>query len=428
MIRVMCPHCRRTYRTMTEGMGKTAVCTKCGQTFRIGQARPPFEWQPSSLAEDSWIGVAPPEEPKVELRHCILCEAPMKPGEIRCPACGANQVTGTVTRRSRAPADLDASWWSALPIGRIVAGLLLVAVLAGVYFGIRAMFVSAAESGVEIAQQRIIARAARHLAEGGDEYSLGDQPEFVGRVTDENLPRFLKMLGAGDPMIRRAAGPLIACGTVTRLEPILALTEATETAEGALAVLRAMGPRRLLRLCAHQDPQVSREAVRALGLTLNIRFSQQEAADLAAAATEDDRIALIGRHVRPWPRATGDFGVRIDGQDAPLTVRVEQIGPLFLMRVGRREFVSSYDRERTFAIPVAEWCAATGPAVDAAEVRRLMRGTVTLLSPFGEGWSGTITLTMQEPVTGTLPGFLPVAPPRQGETISGILIELTRSD
>ncbi len=428
MIRVMCPHCQRTYRTMTEGMGKTAVCSKCRQSFRIGEARPPFEWQPSSLAEDSWVGVAPPEEPRVELRHCILCEAPMKPGEIRCPACGANQVTGTVTRRSRPAAQPDTPWWAALPIGRIVAGLLFAAVLAGVYFGIKAMFVSAAESGVEIAQQRIIARAARHLAEGGDEYSLGDQSEFAGRVTDENLPRFLKMLTAGDPLIRRAAGPLIACGTVTRLGPILALTAETETAEGAREVLRGLGPRRLLRLSGHQDPQVRQEAVRALGVALNIRFSEQELAELAAAGSESERIAMIQRHVRPWPRATGEFGVRIDGQEAPLTVRVEQIGPLFLLRVGRREFVSSYDMERTFAIPVAEWCAATGPAVDAVEVRKLIRGTISLVSPFGEGWSGTITLTVQQPVTGTLPGFLPVAPPPRGETLSGIPIELHRPE
>ena len=56
MIRVACPHCQRTFRTTTEAMGVTAVCSGCHQSFRIGEARPPFTWKPTSLAEDSWIG------------------------------------------------------------------------------------------------------------------------------------------------------------------------------------------------------------------------------------------------------------------------------------------------------------------------------------------------------------------------------------
>ena len=62
MIRVQCPHCERRYRTVTEVMGKPAVCSKCKQTFRIGESRPPFQWKPTDLAEASWIGVQPPEE------------------------------------------------------------------------------------------------------------------------------------------------------------------------------------------------------------------------------------------------------------------------------------------------------------------------------------------------------------------------------
>ena len=38
MIRVACPHCQRTFRTMTEGMGQTAVCSGCHESFRIGSA------------------------------------------------------------------------------------------------------------------------------------------------------------------------------------------------------------------------------------------------------------------------------------------------------------------------------------------------------------------------------------------------------
>ena len=56
MIRVQCPYCQRRYRTMTEAMGKTAVCTGCNESFRIGEQRVPFQWKDTDLSEDSWIG------------------------------------------------------------------------------------------------------------------------------------------------------------------------------------------------------------------------------------------------------------------------------------------------------------------------------------------------------------------------------------
>ena len=97
VIRVLCPHCKRRYRTITEVMGREAVCHNCHVTFIIGQERPPFQWKQTDLAEDSWIGYVPPEKPE-EIKHCIMCDAPLPSGSVRCPACGANQVTGIVHR------------------------------------------------------------------------------------------------------------------------------------------------------------------------------------------------------------------------------------------------------------------------------------------------------------------------------------------
>jgi len=74
--------------------------------LKIGESRPPFEWKSTELAEDSWVGVEAPAE-KVERKHCIMCDAPLRPGEIRCPECGANQVTGLVQRRKPKTEDRD---------------------------------------------------------------------------------------------------------------------------------------------------------------------------------------------------------------------------------------------------------------------------------------------------------------------------------
>lgn len=64
MIRVLCPYCQRRYRTERSAFGVMAVCSACHRAFPIGQKLAPFEWQPTDLAEDSWIGVKPPEEKK----------------------------------------------------------------------------------------------------------------------------------------------------------------------------------------------------------------------------------------------------------------------------------------------------------------------------------------------------------------------------
>ena len=89
----------------------------------------------------------------------------------------------------------------------------------------------------------------------------------------------------------------------------------------------------------------------------------------------------------------------MNDRPAPFTVTVEQIGRTFHLQAGIGEFVSAADHERTFTIPVERWCAATGMAVDAHEVRNWMTGSITLTSPLGVGWEGTARLTSKRRLT-----------------------------
>jgi len=235
VIRVQCPHCERRYRTVTEAMGKPAVCSKCKQTFRIGESRPPFQWKQTDLAEDSWIGVQPPEE-REELRHCFMCDAPMQPGDVRCPDCGANQITGVVHRsRFDAATQAKPSFWTRIPIRWIITACVVAALGAVAYWVVSSMSKSAAEIGSELADQRLVQRAAKYLRENVDTYDF--PAAFGGRINDENLPRFLKMLSAGDPDIRQAVILLIGHGRIRDLGPIVTQARAPGIDGNALKIL-----------------------------------------------------------------------------------------------------------------------------------------------------------------------------------------------
>lgn len=414
MIRVACPHCGRTYRTMTEGMGKTAVCTKCRQSFRIGQARPKFTWRQTDLGEDSWIGVVPPEE-KQELKHCIICDAPLAEGSVRCPACGANQVTGVVHRRRTQASPGKVPIWSMIPVRLILVVVALVLVGAGVYRAVRAISESAATTSEQLVHQTILKRAVAHLRQGGDEHSF--PREFSGEVTDDNLPSFVKMLSAGEADTRRAAALLIACGNVTQLRPILDRARDDANGSGVDQALEAIGSRRLVELSGHEDRQVRQAAAEALCRLSRLEPDEETISRLADATPVADKIRRLNTLCRPWPQAVGTFVVVIAEAKSPFTVTIEQIGRTFYMQVRSTEFRSFPTERRTFHIPIEQWCAATGSAVDVGAVRRLMSGSITLASPLGASWRGTVTLTMRGEVPALLPGFLPFEPPRRGDTI-----------
>jgi len=395
-------------------MGKTAVCTKCRQAFRIGESRPAFEWKPTDLGEDSWIGVAPPEEKK-EIRHCIICDAALGDDAVRCPACGANQVTGVVRRPRREPAGSGKSVLLVIPVRLIVIAVVLALVGAGVYRGIRALSESAAKTGEQLVHQALAGRAAAHLREGGDAYTFADQ--FTGQVSDENLVDFVTMLSAGDPDIRRAATLLIGCGNVTQLEPILALAHARDSAPRALAVLEAIGPRRLVQLSGHADAQVRQSAATALCLLFNLEREDETVNSLAEAVPFAQKVRALNGLCRPWPQAVGPFIVIIDETKSDFLVDIEQIGRTFYLRAGSIQFRSSSSEQRTFRIPIERWCAATGPAVDVAAARRLLGGSITLVSPVGASWEGTVRVIAKRRLTGRLPGFLPIDPPTTAAAI-----------
>lgn len=417
MIRVACPHCQRTFRTMTEGMGLTAVCSGCGKSFKIGCARPPFTWKPTSLAEDSWIGVSPPEERK-EIKHCIMCDAPLEDDAIRCLACGANQITGLVHKSRYRPAEnIKVPLWALLPIKPVLVVLVVVGVGAGILWAVQKMFSAAVEEGVEMAQERIIRAAAQHYAGGmePDEFAA----KYGGRIDDRNLPRALEMLNAGDPMIRAAAAPLIACGNVTQVQPIVDKVRSDDQTEaaGALRILEAIGPKRLVELSCNDDEELRGPAAEALCLLFEINTDEQTLAALSTAGSADEKIEQLNRLCRPRPLAVGYFAIRIEDQVAPDPARVEQIGRAFYLHLGSATFVTDFEADRTFNIPVDRWCAATGIAVDVKEVRRWVTGTITLASPFGTGWRGEARVKAVQSLDGPPPGFLPVGPLDRNEVI-----------
>jgi hypothetical protein len=411
-------------------MGVTAVCTGCRQTFRIGSARPPFTWKPTSLAEDSWIGVSPPEEKK-EIKHCIICDAPLDEGAVRCLACGAKQITGLVHKsRHQTVKDVKIPIWALLPIKPVLAVLAVVLVGAGIFLAIQKMFSAAVQEGVEMAQVRVIRAAAQPYAAGmdPDEFAV----TYAGRVDDRNLPRALEMLNAGDPMIRAAAAPLIACGNVTQVEPIVTKARSDDDAEaaGAVRVLHAIGPRRLVELSCEKDEQLRGPAAEALCLLFRLNADEQTLAALSAAGTAAEKIELLNRLCRPRPLAVGRFAIHIEDhtrdapsdsavgagerassppvQTAPMLAVIEQLGRTFYLKLGHTTFVSDFNAERTFTIPVEKWCAATGVAVDPKEVRNWISGTITLSSPLGSGWQGEARVKALQKLASPPPGFLPV--------------------
>ena len=426
MIRVLCPHCKRRYRTVTEAMGRQAVCHNCHITFEIGQERPPFQWKQTDLAEDSWIGVAPPEA-REELKHCVMCDAPLEPGAVRCPACGANQVTGLVHRGRRQPkGDERASVLQMIPWRLLIAiaGVGLVAYVT--YLGISAVHRSATVVGEDLVDQNLVNKAVRFLQESGDEYDFAR--EFAGQVNDENLPRLMSRLGARDPQIRRAAVRLIGHGRYTQIGRLVAEAESGGPVSPAREVLAVMGARRLVELSCDSDEGVRQSAAKGLVLLFNPPNGEATLSELASLTTPEAKTAVLNQLCRPWPQAVGYFRAVANEQICTAKVLVEQVGRTFYVRVGAMEFRSPAGGARSFEIPIEHWCAATGQAVDVAGLRKLIAGLVALESPSGDGWAGTIRLTVKQELAADLPGFLPFTLPERGQTVEvPIRLERIRS-
>lgn len=422
MIRIACPHCQRRYRTQTEGMGKTAVCTGCHQTFRIGQVRLPFEWKQVDLGEDSWIGVEAPKEKK-ELRNCIICQAPMDGVSVVCPECGANQVTGVARRPQPRPAEVKPPFWSFLPLRLIAAVAALAAIGLGGYFSCRAVTRTAVESGEKAAHMATARQAADRLGKTGDESVVA--AEFSGRVDDQNLPLFLDMLSAERGDIRRAALLLIGCGNVTNIQPLLDLAKTTDAPNEGLMVLEAIGPRRLATLSNHEKPEVRQGAAKALCLLSGLKAEPKTLDHLAEATSLADKITRLNELSRPYPAATGRFSVSINETEAPFAVGIEQVGAWFYLRVGQAEFHTAPGLQRTFEIPIERWCVATGVALDTTAIRRMLAGSIQLVSPVGASWRGRLTVTAKTRLDPPLPGFLPITPPAVGQTTEAEIV-LTR--
>lgn len=412
MIRVQCPYCQRRFRTMTEAMGKTAVCTGCNESFRIGEQRVPFQWKETDLSEDSWIGVPAPKEKK-EHKQCFMCNAPMEPGMVRCPECGANQVTGVV-QKTRTVEDAEAapSLWSRLPTRRLAVVIALLALGAGVYGVFSWTRGSANRMADQMADERLVARAAGMIAGGSDEFELAAQ--FTGRVTDENLDRFVGMLTARDENRRRAVVALIGCGQFRRIEPILKAADTEATAAAGRRALELIGPRRLVDMSCDATESVRKTAALALCRISDLKPEETTLAKLSAQGTAADKISILNQLCRSWPQAAGLFQVVVGEERSPFLVQVTQIGRTFYLHTDRAEFVTVPGRQRCFEMSIEQWCAATGSAVDVTAVRQMLAGSVVLSSPLGVGWEGTIQLRAKQTLTERLPGFLPIEPPRKG--------------
>lgn len=396
-------------------MGRTVVCTGCDDSFRVGEARPPFEWKPTQLAEDSWIGVSPPEEKK-EIPHCINCDAPLEPGSVTCLACGMNQVTGTMHRRTvRDTQERTSSFWSAIPM-RMALSVVVVGALAGIAFWIvHAITRSAEGMGEDLKVQGVVMRAAKFLRDGNDAAAFARQ--FGGEVTDENLPRYMDRLSARDPTIRSAAVMLIGAGSVTNLAPILALAKDDATPEqktDAHDVLDAIGARRLVQLASGDNESTRRLAARALCIVADLRPEEATLARLAAAESVTQKLRTLNDICGAWPQATGPYVVVIGDVASSFRVTIQQVGHDFYMQAGTREFRSSPVDRIVFEIPLAEWCAATSPQGRLAEYQALLTGSMILIYSDRTSWGGTVRGAVHRALTGPLPGFLPVEVPPTG--------------
>ncbi len=417
VVRVQCPHCRRTYRTELEAFGRTAVCTKCNAAFRIGDSRPPFQFKPTGLAEDSWIGVEVPEQ-KPEARHCIHCDALLEPGGATCPACGINQVTGVrerpAVRPSSEPVEIPLS--SRIPVRAILVFVLAIGAAFGLYRGFRALTRSVDTIGDELTDRTLVAQAARYLRDRHEGALLPDA--YAGRVTDANLPRFLQQLSAaGDPVVRRAIARMIGLGRITQLAPVVAMAESRDTASLGMQVLEAVGIRRLVELARHDDPAIRQSAARALCLASHAKCDEATIRRLAEPTDFAAKAQVVNAVCGTWPQGTGQFAVVIQGTPSPFRVMVEQFGRTFLLRVGAAEFASSFIAGAArFEIPIERWCAATGTAADAESVGELMAGVLTL-GPVVGGWEGTVRVTARRSLGRGVPGFLPVGPLDAGRPV-----------
>jgi hypothetical protein len=345
-----------------------------------------------------------------------MCDAPLQPGTVRCPACGTNQVTGVVHRqRAAGPPEKKTTFWHLLPWRYLTVAGVIVLVGLMTYWAVTAMHRQAAQVGDELLDQNVVNSAARFLREAGDDYDFAIR--FANQITDENQERYVPRLSAGDPVIRRAVILLLGCSRLTQVGPIVAAAESGETAAAAREVLQTIGPRRLAELSCDEREEVRVSAAKALRLLLNLPDDEATLQSLAAATSIEDKIATLNQMCRPWPQATGSFVAVINGQRCPSVLRIEQVGRTFYMRIGMLEFRSRLDDTRVFEIPIEHWCAATGQAVDVARLRQLIAGVVTIESPYGAGWSGSIHLTVKQPLLTELPGFLPITPPDHGQTV-----------
>ncbi len=412
MQRVQCPHCQRSYRTKLEAFGRVAICTKCNQTFRIGESRPAFAWKPTDIAEDSWIGVEVPQEEK-ELKHCIMCDAPLDEGAVRCLACGANQVTGVVHRPRPQVEGERKSIGSVLPIRMLVLLAIVGAIGVGGYYAILAITRSTVEVQDELIDQRLVANAAKILRDTGDEITV--KRRFAGKVNDQNLPRFIKMLSGTDASIRHAAALMIAAGEISDLEPVVAWAGSHDPDEDHLRVLHAISTKRFVELSGDKNNEKARRtAAEALCILSQLPREQAMLRELSEPIPSDKKIQRLNDLCRSWPEAVGAFVARIGGDAAGIPVSVEQVGRTFYLRVGATEFSSAMGGRREFVIPIEHWCAATGPGVDPTTVREFLGGVISLGSPLGVGWEGTVQATAKQYVAGALPGYLPIDPPLLG--------------
>jgi hypothetical protein len=208
---------------------------------------------------------------------------------------------------------------------------------------------------------------------------------------------------------------MLAAGSFRNIGPLL-YAQGADNRQELRRVLREIGAHRLLELTSQDDPEARRAAARALCILLQLP-EEKLLTRLAERSSPVEKIALLNDEFRHWPRATGNFTITASGHEAPMRAMVEQIGSIFYLTIGTRRFTSAEDMPRTFDIPIEQWCAATGTAIDEKALRDLMTGQVTLTSPYGIGWEGTIRLTTKQALPDGPPGFLPVGPLNYGQHI-----------
>lgn len=407
---------------MTEGMGKEVVCKHCEKPFKVGEKRPLESWKIPDLGLDTWIGIEPPDEDDEQERvvHCLMCDVPLKPGTTICTDCGANQITGVVQRRRyREPEPHRKSVGSILPTRWIAVLMLMAAIGAGGIWVIVKIAHSINTATTEVTDIQLINSVGVRLRDGDDLIAIRER--FGGRITDKNLPRFVRKLLADKESIARAAQMLIGCGRVNNLQPILALTE--ENGRGrdrVAAVLDVIGERRLIELSCDDDEAIRSAAVDALRYFLGEHAAtDQTIRRLREPTRVADKQDFYNRLERHRPEATGTFVVQVQGVESEdFQVHIQQFGRTFYLSIGTREFRNRHGDGRNIAITIDRWCEATGQAVDPVAVRDLLGGTVRLSSPHGAGWEGEIELVLRHAANGELPGFLPFEVPKIGESIA----------